>query len=475
MRRPSRLSRHPALFCAAADPMNAYWHHIGHAWVDADEFAGCARGLQRLRRAGVLRCYRRLETRRGKQDRLSLPPPRPERARHRRPAGTGHAVPRTLINEISTHTIAYNEPGAYTVKLEVTNAGNEVAAWSNVLYRAPLTVHVSATGTQIFPFESPETGTRSIQTGIAAAAVTVAATSSVAVAAGTFLFAERETIQHYKPILIRGAGQDQTIINLQRQTDTRSLDMWHAGAVFDGFVVTNGFTGSANSRATGAMIKAGTLRDSWIVGHEAGYNPGTGIYMESGLIDRCRITSNKSRRDGTGVQLVGGTMRNSLVAFNRSTETGNFEGSAVRIHSGARGENCTVVDNERIDTTFAGVNVLSGGALVNSIVWYNRLYSGTPADIAGAGVSAGVTYSAAPELNHDPDGTGNLSAIAGPGFADRPGGNYRLAEGSPCFWAGTLLGWMPGFDLDGNPRPWRVPDMGAYEIQPPCGTLLLLR
>ncbi len=29
---------------AAAEPMNAYWHHIDRAWVDIDEFAGCARG-----------------------------------------------------------------------------------------------------------------------------------------------------------------------------------------------------------------------------------------------------------------------------------------------------------------------------------------------------------------------------------------------------------------------------------------------
>ncbi len=45
---------------AAAEPMNAYWHHIDRAWVDTDEFAGCARGHLRRFPPAVMRTAREL-------------------------------------------------------------------------------------------------------------------------------------------------------------------------------------------------------------------------------------------------------------------------------------------------------------------------------------------------------------------------------------------------------------------------------
>ncbi len=45
---------------AASEPMNAYWHHIDSAWVDTDEFAGCARGHLRRFPPAVMRTARQL-------------------------------------------------------------------------------------------------------------------------------------------------------------------------------------------------------------------------------------------------------------------------------------------------------------------------------------------------------------------------------------------------------------------------------
>jgi len=60
------------------------------------------------------------------------------------------------------------------------------------------------------------------------------------------------------------------------------------------------------------------------------------------------------------------------------------------------------------------------------------------------------------------------------GFVNAGAGDYRLSATSPCRDAGTPFGpvaaWLPTVDLDGNPRPNGVVDVGGYESTLPPET-----
>jgi len=106
----------------------------------------------------------------------------------------------------------------------------------------------------------------------------------------------------------------------------------------------------------------------------------------------------------------------------------------------------------------------------NTIVYFNTA-SGVDDDIVE--VAGTVGYSCSPDLVAGPNG--NLDA--NPKFVDRPAGNYRLDGGSPCADQGLIRGWMgTAVDLDDSPRvQGAAVDMGAYELEPPAGTLILVR
>lgn len=397
--------------------------------------------------------------------------------------------------------IAYENLGSFTVRVEVTNDDAETAAWSNIVYRAPEIVHVATSGSAAFPFDTEVKATACLQSAIAAAAVTASGTSSVVIAAGTYNPAgdgsgEYTAWQLHKPILIHGAGVGKTFLCKVYKVRTRAVDIYHAGAELADVTIRRTRNITANMNGGGVYMTAGMLRDSRIENCRiAGY--GGGIYLSGGLVDRCVITDNYARLNhGGGVYVTGtGIVRNSLIVNNvagRVANESNLAGGAY-IASGGRIENCSIVDNavsiasENTGGVGApgmrGVQVAAGGVLVNSIVWYNRDNNNVHRNVAGT--LAGVTHTAAPELTHDPAGTGNISDIDHPGFVVYVEGgsenDFRLTPVSPCVNAGTTNGleWiaLPGaIDLDGNSRLiGRNPDMGAYEFHPPMGTIFIMR
>jgi hypothetical protein len=167
---------------------------------------------------------------------------------------------------------------------------------------------------------------------------------------------------------------------------------------------------------------------------------GGGAHARGGRLNRCRLEANLASGDGGGTYY--GMIDNCLVVTNTAVDDGGG------CHAGTL-RNCTVVDNEALDR--------GGGChqatVRNGIVYYNRAYSG---DNHHQGL---WSYSC---TLPDPGGSGNITNV--PGFADRPGGDLRLAFGSACIDAGRDADAPGPLDLDGNARiVGAAVDMGVYE------------
>jgi len=82
-------------------------------------------------------------------------------------------------------------------------------------------------------------------------------------------------------------------------------------------------------------------------------------------------------------------------------------------------------------------------------------------------------YCCSPDLQ---DGV-NGNITADPQFTDIGAGDFTLFKKSPCKNAGVNAAWMESAtDLAGNKRRlYSVVDIGAYEIVPPAGSMIMLR
>lgn len=383
--------------------------------------------------------------------------------------------------------------GVYTVALSVVNAGAEGANWAQAaaVFVTDTNVYVSRTGWAALPYDTWAKAATSVYDAVDAAVVDGATRSVVVLPDGT------NTVGYARPLVL-GKGLHLRSVNgaarstlTRPTTDTtyyRPLAMLHANALVEGLTISKGYTGSAAGwtwRGGGVYMTGGTLR-ACIVRENVSANGG-GIWLTGGLVDRCVVAWNDAQAGvtygaGGGILMEGGTVRNSLVVSNMtSTLASNGRGGGISMMaSGARVENCTVCDNV-ISNALAGATYSGGGiyrhtdgATVTNTIVYHNLKAGAPNDIANNGTSAGIGYTCSPDVAHDPTGTGSITNV--PAFKDRPAGNYRPAFGSAIQNAGIAQDWMSAaLDLAGAPRLVRQPDMGAYEWQPPRGTILWVR
>lgn len=195
---------------------------------------------------------------------------------------------------------------------------------------------------------------------------------------------------------------------------------------------------------------------------------------------------------GGGMCLVDctGRVRNTLFAGNRARPRAGSRGfigrgGAAYLTAGTLLENVTIVDNQVQNSgtygfaTTAGGVFAAGGAISNSIVYYNtEEQAGVSADVF-VETPATIAYTCGSELTSGMNG----NQASAPEFIDAASGNFRLRETSPCVDAGVTAAWMIGAtDLDGNKRilngrndrPYWV-DLGAYEVVPPLVTVIIIR
>jgi len=338
---------------------------------------------------------------------------------------------------------------------------------------SPPQIYVSLLGgSNQAPYDTPEKATPSIQSAVDQGYGDSATGTVVWVADGTYPLSAQVNIT--KGVTVRSVNGPNAVI-LNGGGTVRAFNVSHAGAVIDGFTITNGYH----------------------------VDNGGGVYMTDGTLRNCIITGNRcyggntdtTTYGGGGVALngvTGGIMRNCLIAGNHVDErspTGNSAGGGgIWVKNGTwRIENCTIVRN------FAGADGRSGKeggggvfraggtvTVTNSIVYYNRVGR---SDYHNIGPPNFTTLAYSCTTNPVVAGTGNITAE--PGFKNSgsgdgntwSGGNLQLASGSPCIDKGAFQTWMTADarDLAGGERIVRgTVDMGAFE-SPPAGTLILLR
>lgn len=427
--------------------------------------------------------------------------------------------------------------GTFTVVLTVSNELGQTAGYTRpaVVTVYPTYVFVSTNGSHTAPYGTWGTAATNIQQAIDTAAEGQGYTLAVLVSNGVYTVAGELAIN--RPVIVRGFSGNPTDTVIQGgypASTNRCLTLNHAGAVLDGFTVSNGYLSVVDNGA-GILSTGGTIRNCVITRNTSGAGGyGTGVAASGTLLTNCVISENKnSLSSGTAggvyaqvgttvanctivsnrAKYVGGIYLNGAGAVARNCEiaynyggtsfgggealSGTFEGCLVIGNESAGNagglylarsadsvQNCTIAGNKSVSgVSSAGGLYLLGGAntpsAVNTIVWGNEA-GGVASDVAG--YTSKVSYCCASNLVA---GVSN-NITADPQFAKAGSGvgltyvrgDYHLKAGSPCIDTASNLGWIAtAVDIEGNPRIMGAgPNRGAFEkTRPGRGSLILIR
>ena len=217
---------------------------------------------------------------------------------------------------------------------------------------------------------------------------------------------------------------------------------------------------------------------------------GNGCNPDNAIVLNCIIRNNSTtptddgdsfQSQGGGIAIKSGKLINSLVvgnSVNGSLNNQSVGGGVCCTEKEAYVINCTVAKNH-VQGLGGGIGFQTTNAdgmtatVANCIAWNNTCRE----DDYGTG-NANIRFGN-PQTDGKlpervtigaicvPEKTVSASAITSdPKFVDVAGGNYRLAEGSPCIDAGDDPA-IEGYDTDlaGNTRIFGVSvDLGAYEV-----------
>ncbi len=232
----------------------------------------------------------------------------------------------------------------------------------------------------------------------------------------------------------------------------------------------------------GVNISSGTIVDTTIANVEEVMSGGTAkkgvaLYQTGGLADRIRIvncrTSGTSSSEGDGGLLFvsGGTIRNSLIASCKSTQS-----APVYVGADATMENCSIVANT--NTQMAATRTPSTGTVANNhcggliaaaaSTVVNTLVADNWSSFGNA--ESNLYCSASKEFDHclvsDREmlpGENNLTAK--PRFKNPGLGDWHLQKSSSGVNSGKTLDWMEN-ETDivfGERIVGSAPDIGCYE------------
>lgn len=361
----------------------------------------------------------------------------------------------------TTHT--FEKPGVYTIEVRLTDsAGGIHAAVGKVV----------ATGDTVELAEGED---------INAALDAVSTGGKLVLGKGTY--SVDHTICLTRGITVCGdPSYKRGDVVVTRPANTSKTDPYQIFYLYDGSAVVENLTSDGGS-TVGSKVDAygagvvigqagGTLRNCIVRNADGAHsnNRCGGVYCESGsgLIDRCVITNNQSsatsgNSGGGGVYMTAGTMRNSLVAYNKAKK------GSVYLQGAAKVYNCTIAGNTSGEV--AGV-LLSNNQprLVNCVI------AGNTGSTAANGVysnldnaKAAMTYCVVDSEVADAGGT-NITGT--PDWKDDLYHVYKTSCNVNTGNNDTTQFTADDVDLDGNPRLDEEGgglDIGCYEFTTEAG------
>ena len=213
-----------------------------------------------------------------------------------------------------------------------------------------------------------ETGFTNIQAGIDAAT----AGDTVLVSDGPYYTTAELVVAKGITIRSDNGANATTVARATGAGSFRVFTLNHADAVLDGVTVTNGSLGSGGQGA-GVRIVNGTLRNSIVAhnktwGNYNGSSYGSGVYMTGGTVEDCTISNNWTGASsgyggvghGGGVYMTGGTVRRCRILNNSSKSSYSYaNGRGGGVYMTAgQLENSLILNNE--GPGYGGGVVLAG-------------------------------------------------------------------------------------------------------------------
>ena len=417
----------------------------------------------------------------------------------------------TTSTDWPTATHTYETPGAYTVTLTLNDGVSAPAVYTlaKQLVCTPVTCYMSTTGSDIYPYDTWEKATPSLQAALDVGSAKIVVTNGNYEIPAPVICISRAvsltSVEGPEKTMFTSLG---TTTRDHRNLTVSSSDAIHiAGFTFaDGYAANYNWTASIEMSAgvvSNCVFKnirrvsrsaacyfygSAKVEDCVFDGHGMGWSndSGTqsGVRIEgNAVLDRCEIFafSIANNSDGTGydgespVRIASATavLRNSYIhhCTNGVPTSANVKNRGPVGLVNGRIENCTIVNN--VCAGYGGGVWAIGGTVVNSIIWNNKAGMAGDDVYVRSGTSPKFLYSCASDFEAGAAITGEGCTAKSPNFdTENP---YHLTPlSTACLNTGTSLDWMTEDALDKDRLPRVVDngvvsadgvDMGCYEYQ----------
>ncbi|MBQ6923164.1 MAG: PKD domain-containing protein, partial [Kiritimatiellae bacterium] len=253
-------------------------------------------------------------------------------------------------SEVTVHYATY---GRHDVTLTVT-AGGQTATSTvpGVVSVGTAKIHLNTTGSGVWPYATPETGTNDICEVLNSALYDASRQLEVIVDDGDYPIREKWGVLSGNVRIHSVNGPSATAFYGKNNGGTTRAAFFlnNAGAVLEGVTVRDcSWDGNVSGVPNGAVrIDQGLVTNCVIVRCRSGVNVGGGVDIRGGLVTDCVIdscegsgNSNPGIGQGGGVGLTGpGILRNSIVTNCAAVWAG---GGIYMTHARAMVTNCVVV------------------------------------------------------------------------------------------------------------------------------------